>query len=246
MSQIPRYSHERALLLAEERISQPSATEKKDFKPTPYEYHVGTWACTMLCKHFADDFLITPEMFVKGTSKKPDFTIEKYCEEEPDKSKYHAVYELKKLDGGYFDKALGQAVSAINQLCDYTNEKGWIEMFVIVQRGMEIGFFEYLSYTSMMDESDITHFKGCVPLTYHHEDLSGNVGAESALEQFIASLPDTVMPLLYGHPGRKSTDSTAEADEIDTPCVFNLETHKYEIDFLFHYIATQSPRKMKD
>jgi len=32
MSQIPSYSRERALLLAEERISQPSATSK----PTPY------------------------------------------------------------------------------------------------------------------------------------------------------------------------------------------------------------------
>ena len=245
MSQIPRYSRERALLLAEERISQPSATKKKDFKPTPYEYHVGTWACTMLSKHFGDDFLITPEMFAKGTHKKPDFTIEKYCEEEDDRSKFHAVYELKKQGGEYIDRALGQAANAISQLCDV--DKGWIEMFVIVQRGMDIGFFEFLSYTNMMVDAGITHFRSCVPLTYLHKDLLfGHEGAKSAMEQFIAALPVTVNRLLYDHPGRRSTGSTAEADEIDTPCVFNLELHKDEIDFLFHYIATQSPRKMED
>lgn len=241
MSQIPSYSRERALLLAQERISQPSAT----FKPTCYEYHVGTWACTMLSKHFEDDFLITPEMFTRGTNKKPDFTIEKFCEDKEDKSKFHAVYELKKQGGEYLDRALGQAANAISQLCDV--DEGWIEMFVIAQRGMEIGFFEYLSYTNMMEDAGITHFKSCVPLTYLHKDLLfGNDEAKSAIEQLSANLPDTVMPLVYGHPGRKSTESLAEADEIDTACVFNLATHKDEIDFLFHYIATQNPRKMKD
>ena len=103
MSQIPSYSRERALLQAEERISQPSAT----FKPTCYEYQVGTWACTMLCKHFTDDFLITPERFARGTNKKPDFTLEKFCMEKQDKSKFHVVYELKKQDVEYIDRALG-------------------------------------------------------------------------------------------------------------------------------------------
>ena len=114
---------------------------------------------------------------------------------------------------------------------------------------MEIGFFEFLSYTNMMEDVGITHFRSCVPLTYLHKYLLfGNDGAKSAIEQFSAHLSgtDTVKPLLYDHPGRKSTGSTAEADEIDTPCVFNLELHKDQIDFLFHYIATQSPRKMED
>jgi hypothetical protein len=245
MSKIPRYSSERALLLAEERINHPSETGKKHFKTTSYEYLVGTWACTMLSKHFSDDFLITPEMFVIGTNKKPDFVIEKFCEEEEDRSKLHAVYVLKKKGGDYFDRALVQAANAITQLCDFN--EGWIETFVIVQRGMEIGFFEFLSYTSMMEQAGITHFKSCVPLTCLHEKLLfGYDGAKSEIEQFSAGLPNTVMPLIYGHPGRKSTDSMAEADEIDTPCVFNLEIHKYEIEFVFHYIATQSPRSMED
>lgn len=106
-------------------------------------------------------------------------------------------------------------------------------------------FFEFLSYTDMMEDAGITHFKSCVPLTYLHKDLFENDEAKSAIEQLSANLPDTVMPLC-GHPGRKSTESLADADEIDTPCVFNLATHKDEIDFLFHYIATHNPRKMKD
>jgi len=245
MSQFPKHSGKRALLLAEERIRYPSESAKRDFKPTPYEYHVGTWACTMLSKHFDDDFLITPEMFAAGTNKKPDFTIEKYCEEEHDKSKFHAVYELKKEGGEYFDRALKQAANAIGQLCDVT--VGWIEMFVIAQRGMSIGFFEYLSYPTVMEDHGITHFKNCVPLTYLHKDLLfENEEAKSVIERFSAHLPDTVTPLLYDHPGRKSTDTTAEADLIDTPCVFNLELHKDEIDFLFHYIATHSPRTIED
>lgn len=116
-------------------------------------------------------------------------------------------------------------------------------MFVIAQRGMEIGFFEFLSYTNMMEDAGITHFKSCVPLTYLHKDLLfGNEEAKFAIEQLSANLPDTAMPLVYDHPGRKSTESLAEADEIDTPCVFNLAIHKDEIDFLFHYIATRNPR----
>jgi hypothetical protein len=130
-------------------------------------------------------------------------------------------------------------------LCDV--DEGCIERFVIAQRGMEIGFFEFLSYTDMMEDAGIAHFKSCVSLTYLHKDLLfENDEAKSAIEQLRAHLPDTVMALVYGHPGRKSTESLIEADEIDTPCVFNLATHKNEIDFLFHYIATQNPRKMED
>ena len=199
----------------------------------------------MLSKHLGDDFLITPEMFTRGTNKKPGFTIEKFCMDKQDKSKFHAVYELKKQGGEYLDRALGQAANAISQLSDV--DDGWIEMFVIAQRGVEIGFFEFLSYTDMMEDAAITHFKSCVPPTYLHKDLLfENDEAKSAIEQLSAYLPDTVMPLLCGHPGRKSTESFADADEIDTRCVFNLATHKDEIDFLFHYIATHNPRKMKD
>ena len=239
----PKHSRDRALLLAEERIQNPGARTRGDIRS--YEHHVGTWACTMLSKHFQDDFLITPEMFTYGTNKKPDFTIEKYYEEAKDKSKYHAVYELKKQDGGYLDKALEQASLAISQLCDKTD--GSIEMFVIVQRGMEIGFFEYLSYTSMMDEAGILQFASCVPLTYVHKDLIFRKDeAKDAIMQLKARLPDSVQTLVYGQSGRRSTDSLARADEIDTPCVFNLKMQKDEIDFLFHYIATQKPRKMED
>jgi hypothetical protein len=82
---------------------------------------------------------------------------------------------------------------------------------------MEIGFFEFLSYTDMMEDAGIAHFKSCVSLTYLHKDLLfENDEAKSAIEQLRAHLPDTVMALVYGHPGRKSTESSIEADEIDT------------------------------
>ena len=237
MSQFPRHSKDPALELAEERIKFPSTRS--------FEYVVGTWACTMLCKCFTHGFLITPERFTRGTNKKPDFTIEKLDRNEPNGSKYHAVYELKKREGEYFDDALTQAADAIREVCDISG--GSIEMFVIIQRGLQSGFFEYLSYVDLMEKKGIPHFKGCVPLTYLHENLVfDNKEAQSAIEKLSSNLPEEVLTLVYGQPNRKSTDSTVEADEIQTPCIFDLDYHKEEIDFLFHYIATYKARSLEE
>ena len=63
MFQYPRYSLEPIIELAQKRISHPKALEGK---VTHYEHHVGSWACTMLARHFnTKDFLITTPTFTE-------------------------------------------------------------------------------------------------------------------------------------------------------------------------------------
>lgn len=234
----PKHASELALRLAEERIQSPANNK-------PYEHHVGTWACTMLSRHFTGDFLITPEKIENQSKKRPDLTIEKLNENVPNVSVYHVAYELKKKDSEeqLYD-ALNQVTKAIGQISE---EEGSVEMFVIVQRGMELGFFEYFSYKNMLDEEDIENFKGCVPLTYKHKSLLFvEEEAEKKLSEIIKNLPSDLSHLISKPLRRKSSDTLNEADNIQTLCIFNLNIHKNEIDSLFHYIATFSPRKMED
>ena len=244
MDKIPNHSSEPVLLLAQERIIFPSVTSNQ--KSIHYEHQVGTWACTMLAKHFGPHaYLITPEMFIHGTNKKPDFIIEKYCEQERDKSKFNVGYELKKQGGEVFDKAVSQVSNAISQLHDI--QYGSIEMFVIVQRGRQIAFFDYFSYHSLLEEEGINHFKGCVPLTYLHEKLVfQNEKIKSEMENLINDLPGDVEYLVEENEKRKSSSSLTQADEIVTPCVFDLEIHSFEINFLFHYMANFHSREIKE
>lgn len=41
---------------------------------------------------------------------------------------------------------------------------------------------------------------------------------------------------------KKETDIRDDAKKYDIPCVFNLQEHPQQINFLFHHLATQKPR----
>ena len=217
-----------AILVAEERISSPVTTEH-DGTPIHYEHSVGNWMTSVLSRYLGEDFLIGPEMFNRQTNKKPDLTIQKYDEDRPDKTKIHLCVELKKKEGDSLHKALSQLVRAIHQMGESTED---YEVFAIVQRGMEIGFFEYYSFAED-DLKDLDNFEGCVPLTYLSEDLIFESDqAKDTLQNLVRDLPDDIQHL------RKTS--------LQTQCVFDLELHKEEINTLFWYIATHSPRKVKN
>jgi len=267
MAQVPSYHSEPALVLAKERIQHPErSTDFFKGRSDSFKHQVGTWACTMLCKYFSQGFLITPCMPVVETGYKLDFVVEKFCEngvegkeEEGDKSKYHVVYVFDKQDGHSFYEALDDVDDAISELCCQDDRN--IDLFVIVQVGMQIGFFEYMSDHEHSYAIDTPHFANSVPITYMNENLlfndddtptsEGSV-AKSKLIPFARNLPEHMGSLDYLHSIRPPRLEERENFLInlrlppqpleEIPCIFHLETHKNEIEFLFHYMATHEPR----
>lgn len=169
---IPPHSYSRPVQAALHRIKNP---------PTriSYEHHVSTWAGTMLKKVFhSDDYTLSSEVIDPNQNSKPDFLIEKVTNQH--KLVRHLYVELKKVGGDLFEKALDQATKDIRATIEQESETVK-ECFVVIQRGLDIGFFEYHARQEDLDEKGISNFRGCVSLTqvfstdedmpYTNEDL---------------------------------------------------------------------------
>lgn len=153
---IPQYSYSRPVQAALHRIKNP---------PTgiSYEHHVSTWAGTMLKKVFhSDDYTLSSEVIDPYQNSKPDFLIEKVTNQ--DKLVRHLYVELKKVGGDLFEKALDQATKDIRATIEQESETVK-ECFVVIQRGLDIGFFEYHARQEDLKEKGISNFRGCVSLT---------------------------------------------------------------------------------
>jgi hypothetical protein len=117
----------------------------------------------MLKKVFhSDDYTLSSEVIDPNEKSKPDFLIEKLTDE--DELVRHLYVELKKVGGDHFEKALDQATKHIRTTIEEGSETVK-ECFVVVQRGLDIGFFEYHARQEDLDEQSIPNFRGCVSLT---------------------------------------------------------------------------------
>lgn len=137
------------------------------FKAISFEHQVGSFAFTML-KHVFNDpkWVITPEMFDSLSGKNPDITIEEPMD---DRLVIHAAYRLKKHEGGRFEDAVHQTVKGIIETVDRKgNQTGSFDVFLIVQQGLEIAFFEYHNDRTNLDGEEIQHFMGCTSLTQEY------------------------------------------------------------------------------
>lgn len=221
------YTQSLALQFAKRRIINPLDTGSGEHH---YEHHVGSWACTILKDVFGSPhWIITPERRDDYTNKRPDFVVEKL---EGNTATYHLVMELKSNDKRIrFEDAVIQTVEHISQTMEHR-----IECFVIVQCGRRIGFFEYHNDVGDLDEEEIPHFKGCVSVTQKYP-IKGN---ESKI---LTDVPEDLLPLYHNYKRlRKKTDNREEAARYEEKCVFDLENHEREIDFLFEHMANNAPR----
>jgi len=127
----PFYTTSRPVRAAVDRIKTPPGGVK-------YEHHVSTWAGTMLKKVLhSDDYTLSSEVIDPNEKSKPDFLIEKL--DLNDKLVRHLYVELKKVGGDHFEKALHQATKHIQNTIEQGSEQ-IKECFVVVQRGLDIGF----------------------------------------------------------------------------------------------------------
>ena len=239
MDEIPNYLAYPNVARAIQHIQHPGEVVVYDKKNKTnrvanisYEHQVGSFASTVIKHVFSDQhWIITPEKRDKDSGKKPDFTIQRL---EGDNLFFHCYYEVKKTGGKRLEEAMEQTVESIVQTIDTQGSLGSFETFVIVQRGLDIAFFEYHNDRDNLDEDGIPHVRGCVSLTYGYQ-LKGK------METILDPGPGVKQLSEIGRPRNQST-IRQEAKRYAIPCVFNLLEHQKEINQLFWYIANHLPR----
>ena len=208
--------------------------KNKTYKPayTHYEHHVGSFASTIIKHVFSENcWIITPEKRDNDSGKKPDFTIQRV---EGNDLLFHCYYEVKKAGGARLEEAMEQTVESIVETMDRQGQIGSFDTFVIVQRGLDIAFFEYHNDRNNLDEEGIQHVRGCVSLTQAYE-------LEGEMKEILRPGPGVKKLSEIGKP-RASSPIRREAKRYETPCVFNLLEHQEEINDLFRWIAENPPR----
>jgi hypothetical protein len=206
-----------AFTLALKRVQNPPGNH--------YEHHVGTVVCSLL-QHYlpiSENWTITPEV-IQDDKKRPDFVVETFTPAlssavnpllEP------AIFvEIKKLGGDSFVKTITQAAGAAVRASDMKDD---LAVFSIVVRGVDIGFFEYYNYRTLLDENDVENFEGLIPLT---QKVPAGQRESPELLQIIQGLPNDL---------QKPNCHTS-------PSFFNIWRHAQQIEELFNYIKKESPR----
>lgn len=235
MSSIPPYQQTLALDLVMDRIQ----SSKKSF-----EHHTATWATTKISHHFNGLWALTPEMILEG-KKKPDIIVEKVHEGPSPRLGIHAAFEFKKAKGARFEDALSQLAETIPFAVDklgYSLESVF-EIFAVVVMGTDIGFFEYHNDRSNLDEENIPHFRGCVSFTTSYS-INGVMTRIFEEDQ----IPDGLKLLFFnenrlGDPkDLEKKGLREEAQKYTVPCVFNLNEHQNEIEFMFKHMVEKAAR----
>jgi len=230
---IPSYYPTPALKYLVDKILQTSSyyDEKNDKTIRSHsEWHVGAWATTMLKKVFSgDEWIIIPERKNEYTRQRPDLTVQK------EKTPY-LFYEVKAHNSkDRFEDALFQTVGIIQEWVD-THTGGSI--YIIIQRGCKIAFFEYHNNSDDLDYHKVPHIWKCVSLTQPLWDRDRH---KKALQH----IPKGVLPIFHhGTRLRKRTKKRDEAKNYTEECVFDIQEHQREINRLFHYILTHEPRDL--
>ena len=219
----------------------------------PYEWHVASLVCTMLKNAFRGrNWIITPELSITETKLKPDFVVEN-IRTMPNAGTdvfafIHLAVEIKSANGLEMEQAFQQVVFAVeSRLPDEASHlvKVFHGMFIVVQRGIFITFFELhcdknkRTYESVdtLNELNIPNFYACTSLTQEY------MGKPAVL------VPgENVLCLSSETKGTSTKDEVVEtrkqAKKYDIACVFNYIQHAKEISFLFDYMANNEARTL--
>jgi len=143
------------------------------------------------------------------------------------------VYELKKVGGDRMEDAVEQTINAVVETMDQQGQVDHAyDVFLVVQRGLDIAFFEYHSDVSNLEEQDTSNFRGCTSFT---QACGGS--------DPVITPPDNLKRLFFATDRlRLDTEIRQDAKAYVIPCVFNLQEHEKEISFLFQHLARGEPR----
>jgi len=210
-----------------DRIKNPSGTGKHS------EHHVGTWAMTMLKHIFNGLWAITPKQGNDPSDIYPDIVVEKdggaailqpvlFC-------------KLEKKGGGSLVTILTHLAGAITEAMDQQGSSSTSQKystFAYVQRGTEVGIFEYHNVGTILDENRVPHHKGFVPITQGYF-LTNNDGGKKLVQGMLTptNLQDLTLVL--------------NSDYWNVPCIFDIEKedNRRYVYFLLRHISYNVPRK---
>ena len=117
----------------------------------------------MLKKMFhSNDYIMSFGVIDSNKKSKFDFFIERLIDQ--DKLVRHLYVELKKVEEDHFEKALNQAIKHIRATIEKRSDT-MKKCFVIVQRELNIEFFEFHARQADLKEKNISNFRDCVSLT---------------------------------------------------------------------------------
>lgn len=147
--------------------------------------------------------------------------------------------ELKSLGGDRLEDALHQTTSELHTWMDNTI----LDVYIVIQRGTKMAFFEFHSNSNDVEEVCPSVF-GCTSLTQ-------SFLIDSKEQTIMANLADNLEQLYHNTDKLKNTNQEKKelrekAGNYKVPCVFDLDLHENEINFLFHHMAHNPPRAGPD
>jgi hypothetical protein len=202
-----------------------------------FEHRTGTAANSLVAHYFPlSKFTCTPEQVQDLSNRKPDLSIERLC---GDNLVPHCFVELKSLVRSNFGDILDQLYDTILSTVDLHD--GSLSVFVIAMKGTEIAFFQFYSYISLLDEYNIVHYKGFIPLNClipysEYLEINDNVKLSDYL-MYMKKYPMATNIDVLSNLGVKSTP------QIQFPHIWNLlnKDHANHVHELFMNMANNNP-----
>ena len=201
------------------------------------EHRTGTAANSLINKYFPlDQFTSTPEQIQDISRKRPDFSIERL---QGENLVPHAFVEIKSLVNSNFNNIMDQLYDTILNTVDI--EGGSFSVFVIAMKASKIAFFQFYSYSSMLDEYNITHYRGFIPLNqlipaFEYMDINGTDNLIDYLK-YLKKYP------VLSNSGKLSNLGVESTDKIPFPHIWDVlnEDHENHVHELFMNMANNIP-----
>jgi hypothetical protein len=124
------------------------------------EHRTATAADSLVHHYFPlQKFTCTLEQTQPFSNKRPDISIERL---EGEELVHYCFVEYKGLENSNFNSILDQLHDTILETVDF--QGGSFSVFIIAMKGVKIAFYQFYSFESLLDEYNVQHYRGFVPL----------------------------------------------------------------------------------
>lgn len=172
------------------------------------------------------------------SKKRPDYVIEKHFNFAP-YFKPHAFAEVKSLVNRNIGDILDQLYNTI--LFTLDSYEGSFSCFMIAMKGTKIAFYTYHNFSSLLDEYNIPHYRGFIPLNYVIPvSLYSRINSEGTpqmYQDYVNSRSSFITD-----PNVLQAKGALNTEGLDHPHILDLvnDQHKEDIHSMWKHIAEHS------